>query len=589
MINDFVLPHFNFFKRFENMYSVKTTGIYIALVFITAICILFFSLFILSFSRENFIDFILQHLRRDYLSDILRNKIITPQKFLLIRYACFALIVFDVVFVLLMIFFRRKIIEFFSFVFNAIAAGFISVARVFNTSSKTENFIFLFLFAIIFARGLFYIITTNLQYDEIWCYNYFTSRPVYLNFFSFCTYPFYEITTHIFKWLPFSMKVNLRLPSLIFGLGVFVIIYACTKKLSAHFLTSLACAALFVALPFGACYMMLAKGVMEEIFFAAISFFSIVFFLKDVSCKKYMALFVLANIAGMYAMPTHIYYCALLFAICFVYILYFQKSVLTLFVFANILILLLSFLCYAPVFIGSGISTVSNIAFGNFTTPDPWPNIFSFIGYISLAFTGSKYLLAIALIIAAFFLFINKLKTLFFLFGFGILLFLLPFPIRILQHLYIPERSVAFINFIIPLCIFIIFFIIKKLMKEHVLCLLFIILFVSSLMISHSHFFRFWSAKQDKNAIEISELLMAHHVENCYDNAPASQFYYYYPALEYYYGRKKTTIHLTMAAQKSLRYKPFLQTDNYDCIIDSIGASDKNGYENIYNNLRENF
>jgi len=83
---------------------------------------------------------------------------------------------------------------------------------------------------------------------------------------------------------------------------------------------------------------------------------------------------------------------------------------------------------------------------------------------------------------------------------------------------------------------------------------------------------------------------MKHHVAGCYDNAPSTHFFYYYPALEYYYGKKKMNIDLYMAAQKSLRYKPFSAADNYDCIVDSISDNNYlNGYETIYTNAEERF
>ena len=88
----------------------------------------------------------------------------------------------------------------------------------------------------------------------------------------------------------------------------------------------------------------------------------------------------------------------------------------------------------------------------------------------------------------------------------------------------------------------------------------------------------------------ISKLLIENHVTNCYDNAPSTHFFYYYPALEYYFGKKQMNIDLYTAAQKSLRYKPFSSADNYDCIVDSISTNNYlNRYETIYTNPDERF
>jgi hypothetical protein len=109
-------------------------------------------------------------------------------------------------------------------------------------------------------------------------------------------------------------------------------------------------------------------------------------------------------------------------------------------------------------------------------------------------------------------------------------------------------------------------------------------------VVSHFHPFRSWSAELDKNATGISNLLMQHHVVNCYDNAPSTNFYYYYPALEFYYAQKRMNIDISMAAQNSLRYKAFSPLNKYDCIVDSLTANDSSyikDYEIIYNDANE--
>jgi hypothetical protein len=119
-----------------------------------------------------------------------------------------------------------------------------------------------------------------------------------------------------------------------------------------------------------------------------------------------------------------------------------------------------------------------------------------------------------------------------------------------------------------------------------------IFLFVSMCIVSHFHPFRFWSAKLDKNAINITNLLMQHHVATCYDNAPSSKFFYYYPSLEFYYAQNKMNIDISMAAQNSQRYKLFSLADNYDCIIESVSENDSaylKSYEIIYTDADAGF
>ena len=164
-------------------------------------------------------------------------------------------------------------------------------------------------------------------------------------------------------------------------------------------------------------------------------------------------------------MPTHVYFWMLQFIFGVIYIFWHRKFLLKSFLFANGLILLFSFFCYAPVLLGSGISFVTNIFWGYPHLSDPWPNIISFIGFINWDFTGTYCGLVIALLFAAFVLIITKKfkKEYLFLFAFGFFLLLLPAPIKFVQHIYIPDRSIAFIGLIIPLCVFIVFFLLKNL------------------------------------------------------------------------------------------------------------------------------
>jgi len=575
------------------MISPRTNRIYISLVIIIGIAALIPLIVIVSFNRESFINFILHHLQRQYLSNILEQKIITVRKFIWLQYISYVMIFCDVVFAFLLYYYRAKVIGFLHFVYQSFYSAFSSLKLVFKISRKKENIIFCIFLVIIFLRGLYYITITDLQYDEIWCYNYYTSRPFYLNFFSFSTYPLYELITHLFKWLPFPTKINLRLPSLLSGLFSCVIIYTCIKKITDNFLTALACMLLFVSIPLTTCYMLYGKGVSVELFFAVTSFFSCIFFLKEEKYKKYLLLFVTANVAGMYAMPTHVYFWALQFIFGVIYIFYYRKNLLKSFLLGNIFILLFSFFCYLPVFLGSGISFITDIFWGFPHAYDPWANIISFIKYINWDFTGTDYGLMIALIVAAVVLILTKKlkKEYFFLFAFGLFLLLLPAPIKFVQHIYIPDRSIAFVALIIPLCCFIVFFLLRDLINFYLRSGLVMFLFVGACILSHLHPFRFWSAKFDENAITISDLLIEHHVTDCYDNAPSSHFFYYYPALEYYYGKKELNIDLHIADKKSLRYKPFSAVDNYECIVDSISADNNylGRYETIYSNPEERF
>ncbi|HEX4375339.1 MAG TPA: hypothetical protein VHZ50_18685, partial [Puia sp.] len=341
-------------------------------------------------------------------------------------------------------------------------------------------------------------------------------------------------------------------------------------------------------------YMLYGKGTCVEIFFAITSFFCVVFFLKEGQYKKYLALFVMANVCGLYAMPTHIYFWLMQLIFSVIYILVYRKSLLKIFLFGNVLILLIAFFCYLPVIAGSGVSFVTTAAWDHNDLPDQYSTSGSLPKLINLYFTGNNYGLIIALLIAAVVLFASKKykKEYLFLLAFAFSLLILPVVIFFIQHIHIPERAVGFIGLIIPICSFFIFFLLKNLMNYYLRAGILIFLFVSMCVVSYFDSFRFWSARLDKNAIVISNLLMQHHVATCYDNAPSTKFFYNYPALEFYYAQNKMNIDISMAAQNSQRYKLFSLTDNYDCIIDSVSENDQEylkNYEVIYKDADAGF
>jgi hypothetical protein len=576
------------------MHTSKVNRICTSIIFIIGIGILIPLVFVITSERESFIAFILQHLQRPYLSNILEQKIITERKFLLLKQASYGLIFIDAVVIFLVYYYRNKAIDFLNFIFHSVDSAFRSVILVFKTSTKKENIIFGALLALIILRGLYYIIITDLQYDEMWCYNYYTSRPFYLTVFSYANYPLYELVTHISKWLPFSAKINLRWPVLFTGIFSCVTIYVCTKKITNNFLAALACMLLFAAMPFATQYMLYGKGTGVEIFFAITSFFCVVFFLKEAQYKKYLLLFVLANVCGLYAMPTHIYFWMLQLIFGGFYIFIYRKNLVKIFLLGNVLVLVIGCLCYLPMIAGSGLPFVTNSSWDHNDLPDPYSNVGSLIKLINLYFTGNNYGLIIALLIAVVVLFVNKKnrKKYFFLVAFAFSLLILPVAIRFVQNIHIPERAIGFIGLIIPISIFCIFFLLKDLVNYYLRAGILIFLFVSMCVVSHFHPFRFWSAKLDKKAISVSNLLMQHHVATCYDNASSSKFFYYYPALEFYYAQNKMEIDISMAAQNSQRYKPFSVADNYDCIIDSISENDSaylKSYEIIYTDADAEF
>src|SRR5205085_2637691 len=107
--------------------------------------------------------------------------------------------------------------------------------------------------------------------------------------------------------------INLRLPVLIAGLMSCLVVYACLKAYSKNHVAALGGMVVFACMPVTTFYMLYARGVMFALFFAIVSLFSILFWLRNQQQTAYLVVYAIASAAGVYSMPTNVYLCALLF------------------------------------------------------------------------------------------------------------------------------------------------------------------------------------------------------------------------------------------------------------------------------------
>jgi hypothetical protein len=365
------------------------------------------------------------------------------------------------------------------------------------------------------------------------------------------------------------------------------VLFGCTKKIASHFFTALASVVLFACMPVSVFYMLYARGVIFELFFAITAFFSLIFLVKTQQKKKYLFLYVASTVLGAYSMPTHLYCWTVLSWVSMLYFILYKKSLIKPFVLSNFLILALIILCYLPVLCGSGLSFVFSALTDTTQSTNLFANTIAYTKGINNFFTGSIYGLAI-LLFGAFILLLSykKLeKQYLFLLLLATILCFLPSIIYLFQRVFIPERALAFIGLVIPLLGSTLFYVTKDTFKQYQQYSILSILFLMGCAISHQHDYLNWSVQKDKDAIALSSLFLQNKIETCYDNSPSSEFYYFYPALEYYAGQQKKEVSFNMAAPNSQRYKPLLITDNFDCIIDSISANEaprKTKYNKIY-------
>jgi len=547
-------------------------------------CILF-----LSASYEDIIRLIITISKKPYLENLLRTQVFPENKYVLARYVCIATLLIIPLCAALLLRYQQRIMDLFSFAFSSVQQGYKKVKQVYQQNSKMQNTSIIVLLALIAARSLYYIVQFDLQYDEMWSYNYFTAQPLYYSFVVCSNYPLYEISTGIFKYLPFDMRINIRLPVFIAGLLSCIVLYACLKAYFKHHVTALGGMIVFACMPVTTFYMLYARGVMFALFFAIVSIFSVLFWLRNKQQTTYLVVYAIASAAGVYSMPTNVYLCLILFLLTLSASPIKGKSHILPFFLANTAAGLLSLLLYAPILVGSGVSFLYNAAVDT-TSPRPSLNdIFNYHLSVSPFFTGYTAVLLVLIMIVLIAIAVSKqLQQYWFIFSLCCCLYLLPVIIYFFQNVQLPLRSIAFVGLIIPLLYSIIIFSIRE--APHPLLVFFIILTgLGAGYISHKHEYLNWSRQLDTQVKELAYLLMQHQVSTCYANSTGTDLFYDYPAIEYYYKINNRPFTLTVAEQNSLRYKPFTVTDNYDCIINHLSDKTPDNYHEIYRDKDRNF
>ena len=232
-----------------NRVSRKISAIYTGFLFAISISIFIVLITVLLLHYEDLIHWIIQKLRNPELEVLLRNKVLTPAKFHIAQNISLAGLIALPLLVFVFIKMKNRLLQRIFFLLQIFRGAFSSWNKVFGSQSRLEKISFYTALLLISVRSIFYILTRDLQYDEMWCYNYYTASPFYFSFILYNNYPLYEISTHLFNWLPFSGKINIRLPVFIAGLGACSVLYFYLLKFFKNPFPALAAMILFAFLP----------------------------------------------------------------------------------------------------------------------------------------------------------------------------------------------------------------------------------------------------------------------------------------------------------------------------------------------------
>src|SRR5580765_6942930 len=190
--------------------SRKISAIYTGSLLAISILLFIFFIAVLLLRYEDLISWIVRELKKPELDSLLRNKVLTPVKFRFLQKI--SLIALFVLPLIVFVFFKIKnlLLKKIRSLLEIFRGSLSSWIRVFASQTKPEKIAFFTALFLIFLRSLYYILTRDLQYDEMWSYNYFTASPFYFTFFN---------------WLPLPGKIQIRLPVLLGGLAACSFLY----------------------------------------------------------------------------------------------------------------------------------------------------------------------------------------------------------------------------------------------------------------------------------------------------------------------------------------------------------------------------
>jgi hypothetical protein len=570
----------------DNLSRGRALPLFIIYFLITALSLgaLFITVWFSRTSYSSLVDFITQTLKRPDLKPLIVKSLFTYQKYKTVynvHWFFYPLIIITS----LVLYSKSRLIDT-SFLAATlyIKSSFSHVRSFFKTLQHREKLLLslgcgLYILLVLYNDHL-----KEISYDEAWGYNYYINKPFYFPLILFNTYPLFNIITHIFTFLPFDTLINIRLPSLLFGLLTLLALSYTLRNYSGFLLAGLGILIL-TASPLFYIYSSLSRGITLSLFLAVIVL-HVTLQLVEVNTEKerYLFLYTISNILGIASMPTFLVYTAATFLF-IIYCQRKQKSFLKAVLANTSIIVVISAIFYLPVILSSGSSLIYHNNRYEFDVADTTQQLISFLFGISQLFFVSKYIVISLLFISVVLLFLKQPVPVKKPFVF-LSLFIIGFTLfaRAVTGNIFPERS---LNFLILCFIILSLWIISTLLNRSYytlkVTLTISLFFLCAFAYIHNQKELFVPA-EDKDAKIIGELLIKNDIKTAYINE--EEFWFRVPMIEYYYSREHKDIRFATSDTASTRYQPFDINNNYDCIVckSSSCVNINSSYKEIYRN-----
>lgn len=545
---------------------------------------LFITIWFSKTSYSSLVDFIIQTLKRPDLKPLIIKSLFTNEKYEQVYKLHW--ILYPIIIIVSGISYYKSEVIYKSLLIaiHCLRISFLHVIIFFKNLQKKEKLLLGLGCCLYVALVLYNNHLKEISYDEAWAYNYYINKPFYFPLILFNTYPLYNLITHFFTFLPFDTLINIRLPSLLFGIFTLLALFYTLYKQQGFFSAGLGLLALSAS-PLFFIYSSLSRGITLSLFLSVIVLHLTIKIVTGNSfTKRYRFLYIISNFLGIASMPTFFVYTisASLFLILRKHK---QKAFVKTILQSAFIIFLASFIFYLPVLFASGPALIYHNNHYVFNIADTMNKAVSFLFGLSQLFFVSKYVVMLLLFISLALLFskpLLKIKKVLVTYSLFVIMFTLL--ARAVTGNIFPERSLNYlILFFIIILIHLTDILLHSLsywLKVTVSLALFV-LFSFSYIHNQKELLR---PAEDKDAKIIGELLIKNEVKTAYINE--DNFWVRIPMIEYYYSKKNKQISFATSSTTSTRYLPFNIYNNYDCIVSrpSFAGNIKSLYKEIYRN-----
>ncbi len=517
----------------------------------------------------NFISILHTACNNSVSKDIIETKYMPLHKFHTLIYYCKVIVVLMSLLCVIMCKYHKKCKENIASIITTVKQYTLSFFTTLSSIDKKYKRYLLILLLAVFVRSIYYSCTWYIQHDEAWNYNTFLNKNIGFTFLVYNNYPLHNIISWVMVHiLPVSTFV-LRLPSIVFGVLATYTVFVVFYKLHCNAKLSIFIASLFACLPVSVFYMLYARGVMMEIFFAFLLYYVLIKLGKKEISNSMLWMLMLLQTLGVWSMLTHIIYTGA----CCLFLLVIQKNKPRIFLYTicSLLFCSLLFICF---YLGTGLSVAIktgasgyNLLSDNFNIP--WHAYSSF-------FTGFEFLLYSFLGINIFFVYkyyyTDTLK--YTMAVFNIILLAGMFVLPMLIKTYLPERALAFLV-VVPVSTF--YLVLLLFPKKEWMYVPLLLLFSYK---AHTHNFIQWSKDFDSIIYKFSKTIEEKNICCIYNTN--NSFGYYIPILEYYAHLQHRTITIHTNAINTNRYMPEQENSCTTLVLKNTATWNASAYQEIF-------